>query len=97
MTKPEKLAALLTRTIQSQHMVHGAKFMSLRELSTQFGVSVNTAQKALHILEDQGVLSAVAKKGYFIAIHHQANAAPPTAECLSRGRSGGVVDKMRTR
>lgn len=78
MTKPEKLAALLTRTIQSQHMVHGAKFMSLRELSTQFGVSVNTAQKALHILEDQGVLSAVAKKGYFIAIHHQANAAPPT-------------------
>lgn len=68
MTKSEQLANYLIGVIAQQQLADKAKFLSVRELATQYSVSINTAQKALHTLEDQGILRAEPKKGYFVNV-----------------------------
>jgi DNA-binding transcriptional MocR family regulator len=69
----ERLADDIARQIQDGVYRVGEKLPSIRTLSRQQGVSVATVQQAYRVLEDQRLVEARAKSGYYV---RQRGAAP---------------------
>lgn len=46
----------------------GDQFPSIRKLSQEFACSATTMHKALEILQTQGLLSSIPRKGYFVSV-----------------------------
>lgn len=60
------LAAVLKSRIMSGSLRKGEKIDSLRHIATKEGVCVNTASKAMDLLEDEGLVKKVFRKGVFV-------------------------------
>jgi DNA-binding transcriptional MocR family regulator len=63
----ERLAQQLIDAIDRHGLDAHQKLPSLRELKTQYAVSLNTAKKCYEVLEARGYLYAREKSGYFVA------------------------------
>lgn len=61
------LASRLKEHIQMGYFVAGAKLPSVRQLAAEHGVSISTVQEAYRVLEQEGLVDAKAKSGYFVA------------------------------
>jgi GntR family transcriptional regulator len=57
----------LTEQIRSGQLVPGAKLPTYAQLAEQFKVSVSTAQAALRILRDRGLVEGQQGKGTFVS------------------------------
>lgn len=63
----EELARFVTGLVESGTLLPDSKAPSLRQISKQRGVSLSTALQAYRLLEDQGVLEARPKSGFYVA------------------------------
>ncbi|WP_413693403.1 GntR family transcriptional regulator [Psychromonas sp. KJ10-2] len=63
----EKIANTLRENIQTGLFVEGDKLPSIRQLVTEFEVSISTVQQSYHQLEMEGLIEARPKSGYFVA------------------------------
>ncbi len=62
-----RIADVLGASIRSGALAVGGRVPSERELSVEFGVSRMTARGALKALVEQGLVSSVGSRGYFVA------------------------------
>jgi GntR family transcriptional regulator len=62
-----RIADALVGAIRSGALEVGGRMPSERELSAEFGVSRMTARGALKALVDQGLVSSIEAKGYFVS------------------------------
>ncbi len=62
----EKLAAVMTRQIESQVYNPGDRIPSVREISRQQKLSVTTVLQAYQLLEDRGLIEARPQSGYYV-------------------------------
>jgi len=76
----EGLAQSLTNLIESGTFQEGQRLPSIRDLSRQFGVSVNTVREAYGVLEVRRIIDSRPQSGYFV----RRRAVPPA--------SAGAVD-----
>jgi DNA-binding transcriptional ArsR family regulator len=60
------LAGSLEKGIESGRYAPGKRLPSIGELCTDFGLSRQTAGKALRLLEDEGLIERVPGLGYFV-------------------------------
>ncbi|WP_370261641.1 PLP-dependent aminotransferase family protein [Limnobacter sp.] len=83
--KYEQLALTLQGMIEKGQFLAGHKLPSIRKLSEQWGFSIDTVQKALHLLEDRGYVQPVAKSGNFVQLPagQQANACSQAPNSLA--------------
>ncbi|MBZ9936288.1 GntR family transcriptional regulator [Mesorhizobium sp. BR1-1-16] len=63
-----RIADALVAAIRSGELEVGGRMPSERELSAEFGVSRMTARGALKALVDQGLVSSIEAKGYFVSV-----------------------------
>ncbi len=80
MTINEQVAERIISLIENDALKRGEKIPSLRSLSEQLNVSINTVREAYWKLENRGYIEAVPQSGYYV------RAVPPAAkglECLS--------------
>ena len=61
-----RLAALLRRQIAEGTLVPGMPTPSITTLSQQYGHARQTCAKALHTLEDEGLLTRIPGLGYYV-------------------------------
>jgi GntR family transcriptional regulator len=61
-----QLAAILRQRIHSGEYPAGGRLPSLIALQGESGVSVKTVQRALKVLEDEGLIVIVANRGTFV-------------------------------
>ncbi len=66
-TRYQHLASLLGQRIEQGLYPIGVRLPSIRVLSKEHGVSITTVQQAYRELEDQQLVEARAKSGYFVA------------------------------
>ena len=57
----------ITEQVQSGQLQPGAKLPTYAQLAEQYKVSVSTAQAALRILRDRGLIEGQQGKGTFVA------------------------------
>lgn len=67
MYRYERVVEQIKLAIAGGQLVSGTKIPSLREYAVTHGISVNTVKTAYRLLEDQGVIIASPKSGYFVA------------------------------
>ncbi|NDL65674.1 aminotransferase-like domain-containing protein [Acerihabitans arboris] len=67
MTRYQNLASILSQRIEQGLYPIGVRLPSIRVLSKEHGVSITTVQQAYRELEDQQLVEARAKSGYFVA------------------------------
>ena len=77
MTRYEALAAHLAGLIANGVLRAGERLPSTRTLSKSHRVSIATVTEALHRLEDQGLIAARPRSGYYVNANWQAAAATP--------------------
>ncbi|NEC92617.1 GntR family transcriptional regulator [Streptomyces sp. SID12501] len=98
--KAQILDELRRRLTTGQYEV-GAKFPSLRELTTEFQVAELTVQGAVQELQRAGYLEAVAGRGTFVkAIPEAESSTPPelgTHECDAVDRLRAEMAEIRAR
>jgi DNA-binding GntR family transcriptional regulator len=61
-----RLAGALEEGMQSGRFTPGKRLPSIAELCIEFGLSRQTAGKALHLLESGGLIERVPGLGYFV-------------------------------
>ncbi|TDX15934.1 GntR family transcriptional regulator [Buttiauxella sp. BIGb0552] len=66
MTRYQHLATLLAERIEQGLYRSGERLPSVRNLSSEHGVSISTVQQAYHILEDRQLISPQPRSGYFV-------------------------------
>ncbi|NVK56702.1 MAG: PLP-dependent aminotransferase family protein [Alteromonadaceae bacterium] len=76
------LADRLKEHIQMGHFMPGDKLPSVRQLASEHGVSLSTVQEAYRVLEQEALIEARARSGYFVAqarerISRPAESKPP--------------------
>ena len=71
-----RMAAHYRRAIQSGVLPPGQRMPSLRSLVRQHGVSLSTVLQACRTLEDEGLLEARARSGYFVQRPRRAHLQP---------------------
>jgi DNA-binding transcriptional MocR family regulator len=69
MTLYEQLAEEVRRAIRGGVYTDGEKLPSIRDISRDKDLSINTVLKAYSVLEQEGWVSACAKSGYFVQKH----------------------------
>lgn len=72
----QKLASELEKQIKSGIIKPGEKLPSVRFLHKESGLSISTVLQSMYLLESKGLISAKAKRGYFVNFiidkkHHQ--------------------------
>ena len=67
MSRYLRLATRLKEHIQMGYFAPGDKLPSVRQLANEHGVSISTVQEAYRVLEQEGLVTAKAKSGYFVA------------------------------
>jgi DNA-binding transcriptional MocR family regulator len=63
----EQLAQLFAGLIDNGDLAPGARLPSVRSVSQRHGTSASTALQAYRLLEDQGILTARAQSGFYVA------------------------------
>jgi DNA-binding transcriptional MocR family regulator len=63
----EETARFITDLVDKGTLIAGARVPSLRQLTTQRGVSLSTALQAYRALEDRGILQARPQSGFYVA------------------------------
>ncbi len=81
----KEIANTISQQISSDTLRPGDKLPSLRTISRQYGVSINTAIQAYHQLEADGYIKARPKSGYLVNITplrltHQSTTAPAVGD-----------------
>lgn len=76
----EQVAEQITDLVQKGVYNYGERVPSVRHLSGELDVSTTTVVEAYRLLEDQGVLEARPKSGYFVSLHRP-DTTHPTARC----------------
>lgn len=66
-SKVTQLADLLSRAISMKEYLEGDSLPSINELSRHYGVSRDTAFKALLDLRERGLIESTPRKGYYVA------------------------------
>ncbi len=72
----EQIADELSSLIDQGHYTINERMPSLRSLSTTYNVSVTTAIQAYQLLEQQGLVEARPRSGYFVRARRQAPEVP---------------------
>ncbi|KEA52059.1 GntR family transcriptional regulator [Mangrovibacter sp. MFB070] len=67
MTRYQHLATLLAQRIEQGLWKSGEKLPSVRQLSTEHGVSISTVQQAYQVLENLQLIIPQPRSGYFVA------------------------------
>jgi len=80
----DKVAKDLRENIHTGLFVAGDKLPSIRQLVTQYSVSISTVQKAYHQLEMENLIEARPKSGYFVSLVTQMPARPKTSRPAQR-------------
>lgn len=70
------LARRLKEHIQMGYFAPGDKLPSVRQLAAEHGVSISTVQEAYRVLEQEGLVEAIAKSGYYVAQEKERIARP---------------------
>lgn len=81
MLKYESIYNELMDQIQTGNLHSGAKLPSIRNLSRHFSCSKSTILSALKRLEDQHLIYAIPKSGYYV-VDHQMPHEPSTADFI---------------
>lgn len=63
----EQIKEQIIKLINCGELKSGDQLQSLRQLSSELSININTVKRALSELEDQGIVYSVAGKGVFIA------------------------------
>jgi DNA-binding transcriptional regulator YhcF (GntR family) len=63
----EILAQFIAELVGKRALEPGAKAPSLRDISLQHQVSISTAMRAYHLLEERGVLEVRPQSGHYVA------------------------------
>jgi DNA-binding transcriptional MocR family regulator len=84
MNRYQTLAALLGERITQGLYPAGEKLPSVRTLSLEHGVSISTVQQAYHLLEEQQMILARAKSGYFVAQQKNLPELPEVCKLVQR-------------
>ncbi|HFZ8994897.1 TPA: PLP-dependent aminotransferase family protein [Citrobacter freundii] len=84
MTRYQHLASLLAERIEQGLYRHGEKLPSVRNLSQEHGVSISTVQQAYLALEQQQLITAQPRSGYFVAPHKALAPVPPMSRPVQR-------------
>ena len=63
----EQIKEQIIKLINCGELKSGDQLKSLRQLSSELSININTVKRALSELEDQGILYSVAGKGVFIS------------------------------
>lgn len=79
-TRYQQLASLLSERIIQGLYREGEKLPSVRTLSQEHGVSISTVQQTYQLLEQQRLITAQPRSGYFVAPQK----APPPVPAASR-------------
>jgi DNA-binding transcriptional MocR family regulator len=74
----ETIAELLLRAIEQGIYRQGERLPSVRKISEQQRVSIATAISALHKLEDQGIIEARQRSGYYVRCRLRSTLLEPT-------------------
>jgi DNA-binding transcriptional MocR family regulator len=77
-----RLVNLIDSNIMDRKLRPGEKLLSIQELASKHEVSKNTVIRALHILENRGLIEARPKSGFFVQYRTQSEA-PSTPEFSS--------------
>src|SRR5688572_10962829 len=78
-----QIADVLDEQIENKVLVPGDKLPSLRTISHERGVSLNTALQAYFELERRGLIESRPKSGYFVSHHeHLKRELPSTSQPL---------------
>jgi len=80
----EKVANDLRENIEAGLFVVGDKLPSIRQLVTQYSVSISTVQQAYHHLEMENLIEARPKSGYFVTVPTIISARPETSRPAQR-------------
>lgn len=72
-----QVALVLKGRISSGELARGATMPSTRGIKAEFGVSIETAQKSLRILADEGLIKRWPGLGYYVILR--------LANCCSMG------------
>jgi len=67
-----QISDMLTREIQSGVLVDGEKLAPERQMASRLSISVGTLRKALHVLEEKGMLRRIHGSGNYV--HHNSDA-----------------------
>ncbi|MBU2710719.1 aminotransferase-like domain-containing protein [Zooshikella harenae] len=73
----EKVAEALGQRITQGYYPDGSKLPSIRNLCKDHGISISTAQEAYRLLEEQGIVEARSKSGFYVC---QSNSTPRLPE-----------------
>jgi len=79
-TRYQQLASLISERIIQGLYREGEKLPSVRTLSQEHGVSISTVQQTYQLLEQQRLVTAQPRSGYFVAPRE----APPPVPAVSR-------------
>lgn len=63
----EQIKEQIIKLINCGELKSGDQLQSLRQLSSELSININTVKRALSELEEQGIVYSVAGKGVFIA------------------------------
>jgi len=63
----EQIKEQIIKLINCGELKNGDQLQSLRQLSSELSININTVKRALSELEEQGIVYSVARKGVFIA------------------------------
>src|SRR3954452_24966878 len=81
MLKYESIYQSLLQQIQAGELPAGAKLPSIRNLTQLNSCSKSTVLTALKILEDQHMIYALPKSGYYV-VEHQVSKTPAPPACI---------------
>ncbi|KPV39749.1 GntR family transcriptional regulator [Thiohalorhabdus denitrificans] len=73
----EEVARAIADQVEDGVYGPGDRLPGVRKLARQFGVSVSTVVAAQHLLEDQGVIEARPRSGYYVRLQPRRPAEPP--------------------
>ncbi|GAB4302985.1 MAG: PLP-dependent aminotransferase family protein [Desulfuromonadia bacterium] len=88
----ERVAAEIRALIDQGVFRGGDRLPSLRQMSTQLSVSINTVIQAYTLLEDRGVIQARPQSGYYVRRHPPEIPAEPERRTLPSPRSVTVSE-----
>lgn len=86
-----RIASELAHAIRTGALGFGDRLPSVRKLKTIKQVSIPTILEALHLLEDQGLIEARHRSGYFVKFRPRTFAMPTAAKVSGRPRRVDVL------
>jgi DNA-binding transcriptional MocR family regulator len=91
------LASTLAEDLRAGHYPPGTQLPSVRHLCVEHDASLATVTRALHELEDAGLIEARPRRGFFASVPAAARAAPPGPAAIAlAGRRKRLIELAAT-